>query len=127
MRRLHVVVGALLFGAFLATGIYMDLSLGHLRDMDQATRMFYRSRHIYILMAALLHAGIGAYYRMIPGRERIQKLGSLLTVAAGGGLVAAFFTEAVAADLRSSLSLYSIAALTLGTTLHLAAGLRRQR
>ena len=51
MRRFHLGAGLLGVLAFLATGQYHE----HLRGMDDAQRLLFRSAHIYLLLASLLN------------------------------------------------------------------------
>ncbi len=123
----HVAFAVLAFGAFGATGLYMDRVLDHLRDMDLGVRMVYRSRHIYILMAALIHGGVGAYYRPVARLVWLQWIGSTLLIAATVGLLAAFVVDPNLPESRSPFSQLSIYGLAAGTALHLAAGLWSRR
>jgi hypothetical protein len=63
LRWLHVLVGVTGVFIFLNTGQYMDKQLDHLRGMDLGPRALYRSAHIYILFASLLHLMLGAYLK----------------------------------------------------------------
>src|SRR5262249_20119552 len=88
-------------------------------------RMLFRSRHIYILLAALLNIGLGAYFKIqIEGWERTTQIfGSIAIVTATILIIAAFFYEPIHADLQntpfSQWGLYLIAA---GTIAHAIAG-----
>jgi hypothetical protein len=94
MRQLHLATGLLALLAFLASGQYLDLAHDHLRGLDDATRMLFRSTHIYLLFAALLNLALGLYLAP-PGGWRlwVQRAGSLLVLAAPWLLAAAFLTE----------------------------------
>ena len=60
-RRWHLVVGFAALAAFLARGQYMDLAHDHLRGLEEATRLLFRSTHIYLLFSALLNVVLGLY------------------------------------------------------------------
>lgn len=95
MRRLHLIVGLAGVGAFLASGQYMDLAYDHLRGMDDTERLLFRSRHIYLLFAALLNLALGAYFDAAPAgwRRPLQYFASTAVLCAPSLLVVAFLTE----------------------------------
>jgi len=126
MKRFHIVVGLLLSIAFLLTGQYMDKFLAHLVGMGDGPRMLYRSRHIYILLSALLHLGIGSYwsYRSDQSRRILQILGSLLITISSVLFIFAFFSEPNLANLYTPTSRKGIYLITAGTLLHLLSGMR---
>ena len=100
----------------------MDFHDPKVREMtDEGARMMFRSRHIYVLLAGLLHLGVGAYFT--PWRERWRKVlqlsGSALMVAATLLLLAAFFYEPPLGGLRRPLTLPAIVALVSGVVCHL--------
>ena len=113
MKRFHAGFGLIVVIVFLLTGQYMDKYLHHLRGMPDGPRMLFRTRHIFILLAGLLHIGIGAYFTFQKPQTRrlMQTLGSGLIVVATVLFVVAFFYEPKLADLRTPLShwgMYSI-------------------
>jgi hypothetical protein len=130
MSRFHRWFGIALAIVFLATGQYMNL-VAHVSELAIGPRILYRSRHIYVLLAALLHLMLGAYLTSAPrGRARVlQQLGSALITIGSGLLVVAFFADAPRADLVpldlvfSPWGIYSVAS---GTVLH-AIGAATQR
>lgn len=67
MRPLHLVVGLVGVVGFIATGQYMDLAHDHLRGMDDARRLLFRSTHIYLLFGALVNLALGLYLRPVGG------------------------------------------------------------
>jgi len=95
MRWLHLAIGLVALVAFLASGQYMDQAHDHLRGYDDATRLLFRSTHIYLLFAALLNLVLGLYLvAEAPGWRRwMQRAGSVLLLAAPGFFAAAFLTE----------------------------------
>ncbi len=127
MRRFHLTLALLAFGAFGCTGLYMHFVHDHLRAVDLELRAFYRSRHIYILLAALIHACLGTYVRPALRLRGLQVLGSAIITASTVALVVAFFVEATAPTLRTLLSTLALEALAGGVALHVISGLRNQR
>ena len=124
MRAFHLTLASLTFITFLLTGLYMRFGLG---EVELADRVFYRSRHIYILLAALIHAGLGAYLRTVRGHRRLQVAGSGLLTASTVGLVVAFFTEGSTTELRSPVSTLAIYALPVGCLCHVVANLLAEK
>ncbi|HVK08649.1 MAG TPA: hypothetical protein VM597_07715, partial [Gemmataceae bacterium] len=59
MRRLHLALGLLGVVGFLSTGQYMDRIHDHLRGMDDARRLLFRSTHLYLLFGSLLNLALG--------------------------------------------------------------------
>lgn len=101
MRRVHLMVGAIALLAFIATGQYMDRVHAHLAGMPDASRMLYRSAHIYLLFAALINLVLGAYLtsaRSAWGRA-VQGLGSILLLATPALFLGAFAVEPGLSDL----------------------------
>lgn len=120
MKRFHIITGFVLFIVFLLTGQYMDKIHHHLVGMADGPRMLYRTRHIYILLAALIHLGIGSYYRDRPKpiRRTLQLLGSLLITIAPVLFIIAFFKEPTLTELYAPLSKKGIIMLAIGILLH---------
>ena len=83
--------------------------------------MLYRTRHIYILLSALLHLGIGCYfkYRSTNVRRTLQLLGSLLITIAPILFIIGFFREPQLTGLYAPLSKKGIILIAVGTLLHL--------
>jgi len=125
MKRFHLIFGLLALLAFLLTGKYMDYYLGHLHGMPDGPRMLYRTRHIFILLAALLNLGIGTYFRpRALGERRIMQLvGSVFIVLATLLFVVGFFHEPKLTGLYTPLSHWGMYAILAGTFLHLLSGL----
>jgi hypothetical protein len=125
MRRWHLAVGLLATVTFLGTGQYMDRFLDHLHGMDAGPRLLYRTRHIFILLVALLHLALGVYAQphVHPSRRACQYLGSLLTTVAAALFFAAFIYEPARGDLRSPLTHYASYAVVAGVALHLLGGI----
>jgi hypothetical protein len=124
MKRFHLIFGFLLVIAFLLTGQYMDKVHNHLEGMADGPRMLYRTRHIFILLSALLHLGIGSYfiYRQQTTRRIVQLLGSLLITISPVLFIVGFFQEPKLVGLYTPLSHKGIYLIAVGTLLHLLSG-----
>ena len=129
MKLLHIVVGAFVLLAFLLTGQYMDYLDVRSGALGDATRMMFRSRHIYILLAGLVNLAVGTYFVRRAGgwRRTLQTIGSVLVLAAPLLLLAAFFTEPGLPGLRRQFTLPAIVILAVGTLLHAFSGARAGR
>jgi hypothetical protein len=81
--------------AFLITGQFMRHHSPPMAALTAATRLMYRSRHIYILAAGLLNLMLGVYFQpCAKGRRRgAQIAGSALLIAAPVFLMLAFVIE----------------------------------
>lgn len=112
--------------AFLITGQVMRFHSPPLIEMSDAVRLMYRSRHIYILAAGLVHLMLGIYWQPLDGWRRAQSTGSVLLTAAVPFLIAAFFVEPRQAlrdaGMWSHLGLYSLFG---GALLHAICGIKR--
>jgi hypothetical protein len=127
MRRLHFILGWLTVITFLITGQLMRHHSPPLVAMSDSVRLMYRSRHIYILAAGLVHLMLGINWQALGGRRRMaQSAGSVLLAAAVPFLIAAFFVEPLHqladATLWSHLGLYLLFA---GAMLHAVCGIKR--
>ena len=129
MKRFHAGFGLVVVIVFLLTGQYMDKYLHHLRGMPDGPRMLFRTRHIFILLAGLIHIGIGAYFTFHKTQTRrlMQMLGSGLIVVATVLFVVAFFYEPKLADLKTPLSHWGMYSIFAGTLLHLLSGAEVER
>ncbi|MFN0121838.1 MAG: hypothetical protein ACKV2V_15195 [Blastocatellia bacterium] len=122
MKRAHLLIGIATLIIFALTGQYMDRYHDHLHGMPDLPRMLYRSRHIYLLLAGLLHLGLGLYLRMIPASWRgwAQIAGSALVMLSTGLLLAAFFYEPQHPDLNDTpFSRHGIYLVCAGALLHM--------
>ena len=124
MKRFHAGFGLVVVIVFLLTGQYMDKYLHHLRGMPDGPRMLFRTRHIFILFAGLLHIGIGAYFNFQTTQTRrvMQLIGSALIVIATLLFVVAFFYEPKLTNLKTPLSHWGMYSIFAGTFLHLLSG-----
>ena len=102
---------------------YLDVRSGALGD---ATRMMFRSRHIYILLSGLVNLAVGTYFVRRAGgwRRTLQAIGSILVLSAPLLLLAAFFTEPGLPGLRRHFTLPAIIILSVGTLLHAFSSIR---
>ncbi len=125
MRRLHLLAGFLTLAVFLGTGQYMRHWLD-VESYELAERFFVRSRHIYILLPALVHLALAAGVAPAAAlwRRRLQWVASLLLVAASALIVTGFFRETPEA-FPGSWNRFGLYAMLGGTLLHLAATWRR--
>ena len=128
MRKFHLAFGALIVIAFLLTGQFMDKYHGHLEGVPDGPRLLYRTRHIFILLAGLLHLGLGAYFTRRLGlwRRVLQFAGSGLIAVASLLFVGAFFYEPGLRDLHTPLSHWGAYAIDAGTLLHVLSGAGRE-
>jgi hypothetical protein len=124
MKRLHRLVGLFGIAAFLATGVYMRRHDPALHSLDSATRLLFRSRHIYLLLASLLNLNLGTYLSSSPARWRrkFQSTGSVLILAAPFVLLCGFIVEPRLTDLRPSYTQPAIIGLVVASLLHAVGG-----
>jgi hypothetical protein len=116
--------------AFLLTGQYMDFHNPQVREMtDEGTRMMFRSRHIYLLLAGLINLGVGVYftYWRERWRKRLQLFGSALLIIAPLMMIGAFFYEPTLKGLPRTLTLPALITLIAGVFFHLFSGMRQAK
>ena len=70
LRTAHLVVGAITVAALLVTGMIMYAHEPPLSTMDWGDRLLFRSRHIYILCAALVNLSLGLRFALPDGLVR---------------------------------------------------------
>jgi hypothetical protein len=131
MTRFHRWFRIALSLIFIFTGQYM-LRIAHVADLAMGPRLLYRSRHIYILMAALINLALGAYFVPAPraGARTTQRVGSVLIAIGSVLLIVSFFNDAPHADLVPLDLVYSkwgILTVAGGTVLHAIASAMRPR
>jgi hypothetical protein len=97
-RNSHLLVGGLGLVLFLLQGQYMARALD-ITEMTDATRMLYRSVHIYLLLSCL--ANICAGYFMSPASavNHLQRLIGVVLLVSPALLLLSFFTESTVASL----------------------------
>ncbi len=123
LGQLHLMVGLAALLVFVGTGTWMHFRYDHLRGMTDATRLLFRSTHIYLLFAALLNLAIGAHHRraVMRGARLLQGVGSVLLLATPLLFLAGFLSEPWLGDLQRPWSRPGIYASLVGTLLHLVA------
>jgi hypothetical protein len=126
MRRLHLAVGLIAVAAFLASGLYMRLGPSPAKTLDDATRLLFRSSHIYLLFAALLNVVLGLYGEPAPGGWRMwmRRSGSLLVLAAPVLLGMAFLREPWLTGLDRPYARPGVIGSFVGVLCHLASRTR---
>ncbi|MBK9317349.1 MAG: hypothetical protein IPM55_24340 [Acidobacteria bacterium] len=129
MKRIHFIFGLLVFIVFLLTGQYMDKVHNHLDGIEDGVRLLYRTRHIFILMASLIHIVLGLYYEILIGRwqRRVQTTGSLLLVAGTILLIIAFIDEPGKRDMEAPYTYWGMHVILLGTIFHVMSVLKEKR
>ena len=120
MRWFHLAVGVVGVVAFLGTGQYMDRVHDHLRGMDDARRLLFRSTHLYLLFGALVNLALGLYLRPAGGWRRwVRAAGSLLVLATPFLATVGFFVEPWLSDLERPYSRPAAYGCLAGMLLHL--------
>jgi hypothetical protein len=126
MKRIHFVFGLMLVLVFLLTGQYMEYV--HNRTLPDGVRVLYRSRHIYLLLNALINITLGLYvqYAASGWRRSLQIIGSVLIIIAPAFLLAGFFYEPPRGANQTIIAPYGIFATAIGILLHLVSAIRRR-
>ena len=126
MRRLHLAVGLIALAAFLASGFYMRLGPDHVPALDDATRLRFRSSHIYLLFAAMLNVVLGLYVEPGPRgwRRSLRRAGSLLLLIAPVLLGIAFLREPWLTGLARPYAQPAVIGCFAGVLCHLASRTR---
>src|SRR4029453_1783460 len=127
MKKLHLIYGLAMVVLFLLTGQYMEYV--HNRQLPDGARLLYRSRHIYLLLNALINISLGLYVQYSSGgwRRTLQIIGSVLIIVAPVFFFWGFFYEPPRGFEHTTIAPYGIFATAIGVTLHLIshAGKRR--
>ena len=125
-KRVHLLLGIVLVIVFLLTGQYMEYV--HNRTLPDGMRMLYRSRHIYLLLNALINISLGLYVQFDPRgwRRSLQLIGSVLVMLAPILLLAGFFYEPPLGAEETKIAPFGIFATAIGVMLHLINALRRK-
>jgi len=128
MKKLHLIFGTFALVAFLLTGQFMNYYYNHMVGVEPGVRLLYRTRHIFILLAALLNLGIGIYFkqRQKAWRRSLQYLGSALIVIGSLLYMAGFFYEPKLENLYTPLSHWGTYTVVAGTFFHLFSGARQK-
>lgn len=95
MRKAHLAVGVAGVVAFVASGMFMRHHHPPLSGLGDASRLLFRSRHIYILASGLVNLMLGLYMQPRPNgwRQHAQNIGSGLLIASVALLIVAFVIE----------------------------------
>lgn len=127
MKRVHLIFGLVLVVVFILTGQYMEYV--HNRTLSDGMRVLYRSRHIYLLLNALINISLGLYveYERSGWRQRLQVIGSILIMIAPAFLLAGFFYEPPRGADHTFMAPYGIFATAIGILLHLISAIRKGR
>lgn len=126
MSYAHLIFGIAAFITFLVTGKLMRVDFPDKSLIEPDFRMLMRSRHIYILLAALVHIALGVYLEIRPPifQKTLQIFGSILLFVGTGLLVYAFFYETYTAHGFSELSRQGLYLSLAGTIFHLFGGFK---
>jgi hypothetical protein len=120
VRRLHLAVGLVGVIGFLLTGQYMDRVHDHLRGMDDARRLLFRSTHLYLLFGSLLNLALGLHLSPAAGwRLWVRSAGSLLVLSTPVFAAIGFFTEPWLSDLDRPYTRPTAYGALAGLVLHL--------
>ena len=125
MAWFHLIFGFLLFVTFTITGRFMRIDFPEKEEMDQFLRVLMRSRHIYILLSALIHMALGVYAQIRPRvwQKILQLAGSVVLTTSSLLLVWAFVVESYEIHGFSAFSQYGLYTALAGVGLHLIGGL----
>lgn len=119
MRHLHLAVGLVGVVAFLASGLYMHFAHDHLRGMEDARRLLFRSTHIYLLFTSLLNLALGLYLTAEPGWRRwLRSCGSGLILIAPVLAGAGFLSEPWLSGVERPYSAPAVYASLAGVLFH---------
>ena len=123
LRQVHRLAGLATVIVFVVTGAYVHYRYDHLRGMTDATRLLFRSTHIYLLFTGLLNLALGLYLSPARGSwaRRLQLLGSVLILAAPVLELAAFLREPFLGGLQRPFTTSAVYAALAGMILHLGA------
>ena len=126
-KRTQLILGIVLLVVFVLTGQYMEYV--HNRQLPDGQRILYRSRHIYLLLNALINISLGLYarYAVSGWRRSLQIIGSVLIMLAPGFLLAGFFYEPPRGADQTKIAPYGIFATAIGMLFHLISCWRKGR
>lgn len=129
MRILHFVFAVVMLIAFAVTGHFMRHDFPDKGAISPELRILMRSRHIYILLSALIHLALGVYLTIDDKKWRgfFQITGSVILAGGSVMFVYAFWRESYVVGSFSDHSRFAIYATLAGSALHLIGGLRLRR
>ena len=121
VRVFHLVFGIALFLVFTVTGSYMRADFPDKDVIPQEFRLLMRSRHIYILFAALVNVVLGIYLQLRPQTilKILQLIGSAMIAVGSVLLVYAWYVETYGLQHFSDLSRNGIYITAFGVGMHL--------
>lgn len=128
LQRLHFWTGITVVVLFLLTGLYMRWHFPDAYAAHETIRYLYRANHIYLLFAGLVNVGLGLYLDARPDtwRKTVQRIGSVLVLAAPVLLLAAFLHEPPQAVPERPLTAAGIFSAAIGMLCHFIAVFRRR-
>jgi hypothetical protein len=90
-QRAHWIAGTATLVIFLMTGAYMRwIRIPHVPQLDDVTRAVYRSRHLFILLSAVLNL---AFALAPSAKQRARQVVSVFVLAAPVLFLVAFAVE----------------------------------
>jgi hypothetical protein len=110
--RAHWLVGSLAIVLFLSAGAYMRY-VAVVPQLDDAPRMVFRSRFLFLLLAAVANFGLSGVQ---PARP-IQRVASALILAAPFPLIVSFFIDAGRGVQSSPWTVWTMRSLFLASLL----------
>ena len=121
MKWFHLAFGIALFFVFTQTGSLMRADFPDKDSIPQEFRLLMRSRHIYILFAALINIVLGVYLQLRPqiALKILQLVGSMVITIGSVLLVYAWYVETYGLQHFSDLSRNGIYITSFGVGLHL--------
>lgn len=126
MSYVHLIFGIAVFIIFLVTGKMMRIDFPDKEIISQDFRLLMRSRHIYILFAALIHILLGVYLQKasLKFQKILQIAGSIFLFTGTILLVYAFFYETYTTHSFTQASRAGLYLTLAGTVFHLFGGFR---
>lgn len=110
MKILHLLIGAIGFAAFLATGLYMKQSFPAAYGDNEVAHMMFRANHIYLLLSAFINLALGLF--LVGANSllgRLSRFGaSLLLLGSTPLFLAAFVLETAVGSFDRPVSYYAI-------------------
>lgn len=121
MKRLHLIIGVIVFIVFLVTGRFMRWDFPDKEIIPPELRILMRSRHIYILFSAFLHLILGFYLQLHQQnwRKFLQIIGSIALIASSVFLIWGFVYETYSMRNFSEISRLGIYLSLVGIGFHL--------
>jgi hypothetical protein len=123
-RTLHRAVGIATVLVFFATGLFLRYHRPPMTSYDDATRLLFRSGHIYLLFSGLVNLALGLHLTPLRGlaARRLAFAGSVLLVIAPLFLLAGFGLESTGLGMDRPITHLGIYAAFGGVLLHLFGG-----